>query len=177
MGNTARKLREDFNNSETATLISLGGGSIITAEKALVTQKVIPEAFCDLCSDHLEAAGAPRYAKQRATAECLNCNIALCQSCSKSHLANERLSKHKVLEYLNMLLTTEEEIEPVSRSTSVAKLQESSSKQTFWANVRNKTDAQMKTPGSTRSKDGGGGMFSSRYNSGAGVSSLASTPN
>ena len=84
---------------------------MLAADKKLALQNVIPDAFCELCNQGLDAAGAPRYAKQRATAECLNCNIAICDTCKKAHLANTRLAKHKVKNYIDMLLNFNDGLE------------------------------------------------------------------
>ena len=59
----------------------------------LAPDQELPVAFCELCDD-----------KFRASSECLNCNVPMCLSCKENHLKNDRLSKHVIKEYSDMLL-------------------------------------------------------------------------
>ena len=65
--------------------------------------------FCDICKEsdekHLvKDVNADNYMPSnlvltRATRECLNCEMALCQNHAEKHQNNERLKGHNVISY------------------------------------------------------------------------------
>jgi len=59
----------------------------------LAPDQELPVAFCELCDK-----------QYRASSECLNCNVPMCSSCKENHLKNERMSKHVIKDYSDMLL-------------------------------------------------------------------------
>jgi len=70
----------------------------------------LPVAFCELCEK-----------KYRASSECLNCNIPMCASCKENHLKNDRLSKHVIKDYSDMLLRLSPKQEDIEGKTLLIK--------------------------------------------------------
>ena len=51
----------------------------------------------------------------RATRECLNCDLALCQQHAEKHQENERLKGHNIISYQQMLINGFSEIRKAQR--------------------------------------------------------------
>ena len=77
-------------------------------------QYYLPKVFCDICKEddekHLVTDPKahnymPRHlVLTRATRECLNCELALCQNHAEKHQDNERLKGHNIISYQKMLI-------------------------------------------------------------------------